>query len=638
MADMDLDELDGPRQAPTRTSRFAPKNSKLKPQPNLKFKPEPQEFGSVPPPKKEEFDSQENESATAVKMDVDAKSEGEEAKYDQTEEDDDEDRVVREIDLYVLQYPLRPCWRPYELDERCEEVRVRPTSAEVEIDLSIDLDSKNYDADADPRMRMTKQTLSSSVTPMRATGYAVGVLIGNKLHINPSRAVVQLRHSMKHLRSGGSNKNCVTRNVEATIMSEDLKDEKSAGPSKKQGWISLKYHPSESDFSVRYLRKMAVGESSPIQFSMKPNDYISSFCPGAFNDNIKPQGPPRRVLLPLPLEERYKRWLREAGQDLGTLLGPNEKCGVEARARGLTKDLKRYSTLLTNGRPLQAPGCSPKVQSLDLQRLVNFNLFALSTSNLLTNEVSTCTNSPLKLGHYVATFLSLSKVVLSSHLLHLRWSLVLKYPSSQKGPPANRFNTLKHLAPNDSIENVLGVLQKLACLVQGLWVPKTSLLLEGHHGAEGLARDYILLLFSKDPVISYEKVNIGSSNLVTAMKGVLNILAIERPSLRDWKFKEPPDTMFTKLYPNIVEEQEQAWERAEKRLTESIFGGVRGERGLKSSSKPDMANRLGTSRNPRKAAARSSNGAVSRTSMSNETREALPKALQKLFRTHNVCR
>ncbi|PSS30812.1 Transcription activator of gluconeogenesis [Actinidia chinensis var. chinensis] len=121
------------------------------------------------------------------------------------------------------------------------------------------------------------------------------------------------------------------------------------------------------------------------------------------------------------------------------------------------------------------------------------------------------------------------------------------------------------------------------------------------------------------------------------MKGVLNILAIERPSLRDWKFKEPPDTMFTKLYPNIVEEQEQAWERAEKRLTESIFGGVRGERGLKSSSKPDMANRLGTSRNPRKPAARSSNGAVSRTSMSNETREALPKALQKLFRTHNVC-
>ncbi|PSR88032.1 DNA-directed RNA polymerase III subunit like, partial [Actinidia chinensis var. chinensis] len=321
MADMDLDDLDGPRQAPTRTSRFAPKNSKLKPQPKLKFKPEPQEFDSVLPPKKDEFDSQEHESSS-VKMDVDAKSEGEEAKYDPTEEDDDEDRVVREIDvfftpqidsntqLYVLQYPLRPCWRPYELGERCEEVRVRPTSAELEVNLSIDLDSKNYDADADPRVRMTKQTLSSSVTPKHATGYAVGVLIGNKLHINPTRAIVQLRPSMEHLTSGGSKKkNNVASNVEATIKSEDLKDEKSAGSSKKQnkqpgilndhnndleeGWIPLKYHPSHSDFSVRYLRKMAVGENSPIQFSMNPNDYVSSFCPGAFNDNIKHQGPPR---------------------------------------------------------------------------------------------------------------------------------------------------------------------------------------------------------------------------------------------------------------------------------------------------------------------------------------------------------
>ena len=23
-----------------------------------------------------------------------------------------------------MQYPLRPCWRPYELDERCKEVNI----------------------------------------------------------------------------------------------------------------------------------------------------------------------------------------------------------------------------------------------------------------------------------------------------------------------------------------------------------------------------------------------------------------------------------------------------------------------------------------------------------------------------------
>lgn len=562
MADMDLDDLDGTSQVPSRTTRFAPKNSKLKPQPKLKLKSEPlsspgqhlQDVDSIPL-KKEELDSHPPlpfDSTTAkteyadgaVKMDFEAKPECGEVKDDPMEEDDDgRDRVVREIDvfftpqidsntqLYVMQYPLRPCWRPYELDDRCEEVRVKPTSTEVEVDLSIDVDSKNYDTDADPRVRMTKQTLSSSMRPTSATGYAVGVLMGNKLHINPIRAVVQLRPSMEHLKSGGSKKkNSGTSNADVTIKSEDLKDEKSAGPSKKQnklpatsnehnndlgeGWVALKYHSSKSDFSVRYLEKMAVDEGSPIHFSMSPYDYVSSLCPGAFNGNIKPKGPPKRFLLSLPLEERFKTWLRE-------------------------------------------------------------------------------------------------------------------------GPPANRFDTIKHLAPTDSIEDVLGVLQKLAHLVQGLWVPKTALF-EGNHGVEGLARDYILLLFSKNPAISYEQINVARS-LGKAIKGVLNVLAIERPSLKDWKFKELPDTSFMKLHPNIVKEQEQAWGRVEKSITESIFGSRKGPIGLKNSAKPDMANRPGTSKNPSKVTARSSNGAVSRTPMSIETREALPKALQKLFQTHKVC-
>ncbi|GMP28274.1 hypothetical protein CsSME_00003893 [Camellia sinensis var. sinensis] len=92
-----------------------------------------------------------------------------------------------------------------------------------------------------------------------------------------------------------------------------------------------------------------------------------------------------------------------------------------------------------------------------------------------------------------------------------------------------------------------------------------------------------------------------------------------------------------KLHPNIVKEQEQAWGRVEKSITESIFGSRKGPIGLKNSAKPDMANRPGTSKNPSKVTARSANGAVSRTPMSIETREALPKALQKLFQTHKVC-
>ncbi|KAG5555537.1 hypothetical protein RHGRI_006248 [Rhododendron griersonianum] len=560
MADMDLDDLDGLSRVPSRISRFAPKNSKLK------AKSEPQELNSFPLKKKKEevYSIHDCETTNqddcaikmdlAVKMDVEAKSEGQEAKDETMEEVNDDDRVVREIDVFFTPQ-IDPSTQAIQIqiifmfcnihlgpvgvhmNWMNDVKRIKPSRAEVEVDLSIDVNSKNYDTDADPR-----------------------------LHINPIRAVVQLRPSMEHLKSDGSKKKSVTCNVEATIKLEDPKDEKSAGPSKKvnklpgtmngrnddleESWMALKYHSSKSDYSIRCLRKMEVEESAPIQFSMSPYDfdtdmceffllvyqagvreyvlkydYVSSLCPGAFNDNIKSQGPSTRFLRSLPLEERFKIWFRE-------------------------------------------------------------------------------------------------------------------------GPPANRLQTLKkHLAPDDSIEDVLGVLQKLAHLVQGLWIPKTPLLLEG--GVEGLARDYFLLLFSKNPVISYEQVKaVGSRGqpLKDAIKGVLSILAVERPDLHGWKFKELPDVssenessdeMFVKLYSDVVKEQEKAWERAEKPLTESIFVGGRG--GLKNSSKPDTANRVGTSKVQSKGAAKSSNGAVSRTPMSNETREALPKVLQKLFQTHSVC-
>jgi DNA-directed RNA polymerase-3 subunit RPC5 len=57
-----------------------------------------------------------------------------------------------------------------------------------------------------------------------------------QLHlINTLHAVVQLRPSLEHLKSGGSKrKNNVKVNAEATVKLEESSEEKSAGPSKKQ--------------------------------------------------------------------------------------------------------------------------------------------------------------------------------------------------------------------------------------------------------------------------------------------------------------------------------------------------------------------------------------------------------------------
>ncbi|KAJ6916051.1 hypothetical protein NC652_018664 [Populus alba x Populus x berolinensis] len=530
---MDLDGLDEPSKVRKPPSRFAPTSKKPQPKSKPKPKPEPQESVPVAPKPdpsvsntaedaKPKIDDTLSKTETGVsngnvKMEIDAKEERgaavkENDPMDVDKEEDEDDVVVREIDvyytpsvdpntqLYVMQYPLRPCWRPYELDERCKEVRVKPESTEVEVDLSID-DTKNFDPDIASRLNMKKQTLSSSWSPPPATGYAVGVLIGNKLHLNPIHAVVQLRPSMDYLSSGNS------KGKKNATSGEDSNEGKPLGLPKKQSkqmssgneqkpdveesWIPLKYHGSKSDLSARYLQNMVAPESSTIEFAMSPYDYMSSLCPGISNNNIKLNGPSRRVLLSLPLEERIKRLFLE-------------------------------------------------------------------------------------------------------------------------GPPIHRFAALRHLIPNDTIEDLLIVLQEYGQLVQGLWVPKTSLLFPNPKPTEKVklaARDYILLLFSKSLVVTPSELNVPMKPLI--LKSFLNIFAVERPSFKDWKFKENVDTLFVELYPDIVRKQEQAWEVMGKNISAAF------DRAGKSVSKNVITK-------PKKT-------------MTDETREALRKALPKVLQTHKVC-
>ncbi|XP_068345124.1 uncharacterized protein [Pyrus communis] len=343
---MNLEDVDATSQAPSRPNRFVPRSSKAKPKPKsepvAKQEPVPKSEPELKP-SREDLDArivkkkeEEGSAPKAEDSNGGLKTEnGDVSKEDDPmEEDELEDEVVREVDvffnpkiddnskLYVLQYPLRPWWRPYELESRCEEVRLNPATSEMEIDLSLDRDPKNFDEDCASRLKMTKQTLSTTWKPPGTSGYAVGVWMDNKLHLNPVHAVVQLRPSLAHLNSGGSKrKNSVKGDAEVTVKLEDSGQEKSIGPSKMQNkrmesstekkiedeesWVPLRYHSSESDFSARYLQKMVGQESSPIQFTMSPHDYVDSLCPRMC------EGSSRRSLLSLPLEERIKKLIVE---------------------------------------------------------------------------------------------------------------------------------------------------------------------------------------------------------------------------------------------------------------------------------------------------------------------------------------
>ncbi|KAK6783109.1 hypothetical protein RDI58_020905 [Solanum bulbocastanum] len=534
---MDLD-FDGPSKVPTRQSRFAPKSSKLKPQRETKPKLEtlPQSDSTIST-KKEELTVHLAENG-AVTGNDDVPLEGETTGNDLAEDeeqvtDSDHDEVVREIDvcinpsfdpstqLYVFQYPLRAVWRPYELEERCQEVRLRPSTAEMEVDLAIDLDSKNFDRDSVHAATMKKQMLSTSWMPLPtcASGYAVGVLIGDKLHLNPVHAVVQLRPSRWNLKESELKKNVTTNNDEKSVENEDVKEKRPVGPSKKQNkppgiekdigehWLHLKYHGARSDISARYLQKMAMEEGSPVPFSMSPVDYLNAFCPGRTTDTDRLKIL-RTRLSQLPLEERVRIWLLE-------------------------------------------------------------------------------------------------------------------------GPPIHRFDALKHLGPDNSADEIIRVLQIYAQLVQGLWVPKSSLVYGTNSGVEVLARNFVLYEFTKGILIK-KSVFGRRPEFLKAATPALKSLAVERPDLNDWKLKEHPDKKFENLYGDVVREQQATWECLGKQINDVLPGGR---------NRPTMKNPL----NPNAdipalpSGDKPTSSLLLRTSMSEEIREALPKALQEVFRTYKVC-
>ncbi|XP_024004316.1 DNA-directed RNA polymerase III subunit rpc5 [Eutrema salsugineum] len=213
-----------------------------------------------------EIDSKVNnepETTEAELMEVDQISLQEEE-----EEEEEEDFVVREIDvffnpsieanskLYVLQYPLRPSWRPYEMDERCEEVRVNPSTSQVEVDLSMNIHSRNYDSKFGSKLHLTKQTLTTTWKQPPTLDYAVGVLSNDKLHLNLVHGIAQLRPSIQHLSS-------IKKQAEAI---------------EEPNWVSLKYHGPQSEFCSRYLNGMMANENSSIDFNMSPEVYINSLC------------------------------------------------------------------------------------------------------------------------------------------------------------------------------------------------------------------------------------------------------------------------------------------------------------------------------------------------------------------------
>ncbi|KAG1693243.1 hypothetical protein DVH05_023708 [Phytophthora capsici] len=118
----------------------------------------------------------------------------------------DDDPVVREIpvhlsdelrrNLYMVQFPLRPTYRP--MPEPPRRARIKPNNQLMQLDFAVDQRSEHFDQDAEDYLKQKYLRLQSSNVPA-LSNYAVGVFRQGQLHLTPLTSVMQMRPSLSHI-------------------------------------------------------------------------------------------------------------------------------------------------------------------------------------------------------------------------------------------------------------------------------------------------------------------------------------------------------------------------------------------------------------------------------------------------------
>lgn len=119
---------------------------------------------------------------------------------------DDDDPVVREIpvhladelrnNLYLVQFPLRPTYRP--MPEPPRRARVKPKNQLMQLDFPVDQRSEHFDQDAEDYIKQKTLRLQSSCVPA-LSNYAVGVFRQGQLHLTPLSSIMQMRPSLSYI-------------------------------------------------------------------------------------------------------------------------------------------------------------------------------------------------------------------------------------------------------------------------------------------------------------------------------------------------------------------------------------------------------------------------------------------------------
>ncbi len=170
----------------------------------------------------------------------------------------EDDVVVRELDvylsqtlanqLYLLQYPLRPPWRPYD-PAQLATAKIKAKQQKLQMEYTIDQKSAHYDADSE--IKLATHNLVSTKIDCKTT-YAVAVLRGDQLHLTPIQGgIFQLRQSFSHSDEEDRKKKAEEEEENLAAHHEEDEEEEEPVPGAKPLTVQFKRRENERIVNAR---------------------------------------------------------------------------------------------------------------------------------------------------------------------------------------------------------------------------------------------------------------------------------------------------------------------------------------------------------------------------------------------------
>eukprot|EP00850_Spirogloea_muscicola_P006816 SM000033S12337 [mRNA] locus=s33:190904:195665:- [translate_table: standard] len=342
---------------------------------------------------------------------------------------------------------------------------------------------------------------------MAASSYAVGILCGNQLHLNPLRAVVQLRPSLAYLDDADAARPAAANGSRSASVPTAAAAEDAAAA-----------EAAADDIMVEADGLEAKNELVPLQVHIRRRETERQEESRLQSHAYLKQQDEAEPWIQL---KTFSAGCPEARAMLGRMTAAGTDHDSGATNIPFTQSRSQYLDTLVPGRAVAAHG-------------------------LLAPA------APEGPPHG-----SLSRSYLETLPLERRLIMLLSKGQTQ----VLQLERLMKLAPAGAAEaDVLRILRRAAVLVQGCWVASSEL--RYAHADARAARDFVLLLFAHSRVIEREQLD-ELKVPKELLREILAAVSVQRGSAAGWEFLESTDRAFLKRHQDVAREQAARWERAE---------------------------------------------------------------------------